>query len=192
MRKLALCFALAVLVPAFAAAAGVQQANKPADPGSRPETAAAPAHFYRLDFVLKELDATGKPTNSRSFSTIVSTAGARAGSFSVGTKVPIVTGTQSSKDNPDAIQFQYIDVGVKIEARNVHEDGRHLAFYLKAELSSMAEPKVIGGVSEPVLHQNVWDGDVLIPFGKPTVAFQSDSLDSKGSMQIEVTASPVE
>jgi hypothetical protein len=33
---------------------------------------------------------------------------------------------------------------------------------------------------------------VLISIGKPTVVFSSDDLDSKGKMQVEVTAAKVE
>jgi hypothetical protein len=194
MRKIAVCFALLMLVPAFGASTRAQEATKPADSASRADAAKPPAHFYRLDYVLEELDSAGKPVNSRSFSTIVSTAGSRSGQFVVGTKVPIVTGTQNSKENPNAIltEFQYLDVGVKITARDIHEDGNHLTFDLRAEVSSLAAPTLLGGVSEPVLRENVWNGDVLIPIGKPTVAFKSDSLENKGSMQVEVTATAME
>ncbi len=194
MRKLAVCFALLVLVAASAPASRAQESAKTADSASHADTAKTPAHFYRLDFLLEELDSAGKPANSRSFSTIVSTAGTRSGSFVVGTKVPIATGSVSPKSNPDSIetQFQYIDVGIKITASDIHEDGNHLAFNLRAEVSSLAAPSVIEGVSEPVLRQNVWSGDVLIPVGKPTSVFKSDSLENKGSMQLEMTAAPVE
>jgi hypothetical protein len=33
---------------------------------------------------------------------------------------------------------------------------------------------------------------VLIPIGKPSVVFTSDSLDNKGSMQLVVTATPLQ
>jgi hypothetical protein len=194
MRKLAVCFALLVLVPAFATASRAQEATKPVDSASRADAAKPPAHFYRLDFVLEELDSAGKPVNSRSFSTVVGTAGSRSGSFTVGTKIPILTGPRDSKEgsNETPAQFQYIDIGTEITARDVHEEGSHLAFYLRAEVSSLATPEVLAGVSEPVLHENVWDGDVLAAIGKPTVAFKSDSLENKGSMQLEVTATTME
>lgn len=193
MRKLVLCISLLTLVPSFAVSIRAQEKPKPVDSASRPD-AAKPAHFYRLDYVLEELDSAGKPVNSRSFSMIISTAGFRRGSFTVGSKVPILTGTEAPKENPNAIssQFQYIDVGVKITASDIQEDGSHLTFNLRAEVSSLATPAMLAGVSEPVLRQNIWDGDVLIPIGKPTVAFKSDSLENKGSMQLEVTATSME
>ena len=194
MRKLANCLALLVLVMVFAVTARAQDASKSAESARSAEAAKPPAHFYRLDFVLEELDATGKPSNSRSFSTSVSTAGIRAGSFTVGTRVPIITGMPASKDNLSGLstQFQYIDIGVKLTARDVHEEGDRVALYLRAEVSSMAAPKVLNGVAEPVIRQNVWDGDLLIPIGKSTIAFKSDSLDDKGSMRLEVKATPIE
>lgn len=194
MRKISLSFVLLMLVAAFAVTARAQDASKPAQSARSTEAAKPPAHFYRLDFVLAEFDDAGKPVNSRSFSTDVSTAGTRAGSFTVGSKVPIITGTPASKDNASglATQFQYIDIGVKINARDVHEVGDRLALFLRSEVSSMAAPKVLNGVSEPVIRQNVWDGDLLIPIGKSTVAFKSDSLDVKGSMQLEVKATAME
>ncbi len=194
MRKLAVCLALLVLVPAFAASTGAQEAAQPAKSVSHAEAAGRPAHFYRLAFVLEELDSGGKPVNSRSFTTIVSTAGTRAGSFSVGTKIPVATGTQSPSENPNnfSTQFQYIDVGVKIKIDDTHEEGSNIAFGIVAEVSSLATPTVIAGVSEPVLRENVWSGDVLIPVGKPATVFKSDSLENKGSMQLEVTATPVD
>jgi len=194
MRKLAIWVNLLVLVSVFAASTRAQEASKPAASGSHSDAAKSPGHFYRLNFVLEELDAAAKPVNSRSFSTIVSTAGFRRGSFTVGSKVPILTGTQAPKESPSAIstQFQYVDVGIKITAQDVQENGNRLAFYLHAEVSSLATPEVLVGVSEPVFRQNIWDGDVLIPVGKPTVAFKSDSLENKGSMQLEVTATPME
>jgi hypothetical protein len=194
MLKFANCLALLVLVPVFALTARAQDASESAESARSTEAAKPPAHYYQLDFVLEELDATGKPTNSRSFSTNVSTAGMRAGSFTVGSKVPIISGMPTSKDNPGGLstQFQYVDIGVKFTARDVHEEGGHLALYLRAEVSSMAAPKVLNGVAEPVIRQNVWDGDLLIPIGRSTVAFKSDSLDDKGTMRLEVKATPIE
>lgn len=184
MRKLAACFALIVLVPVFAVSTPAQQGPKPADSAHRAEAAQpadfySPGDFYRLEFVLEELDPGGKPVNSRSFTTTADAVGRRHSSITVGSKIPVTTG---------ADEFQYIDIGTKITASDIHEDGNDLAFNLIADVSSMDAPKEVAGFSKPVLRQNVWTGDVLVPVGKPTVVFKSDSLDSKGSMQLEVTA----
>ena len=43
-----------------------------------------------------------------------------------------------------------------------------------------------------MVRQNKWDSTVLIPIGKATVVYSADDLDSKGKMQVEVTAVRVE
>jgi hypothetical protein len=46
--------------------------------------------------------------------------------------------------------------------------------------------------NDPVIRQSLWQGSVVIPIGKPTVAFSSDTVDSKGGMQLVVTATPLQ
>ncbi len=188
MRKLAVCFCLLFLAPAFICTAYAQEADKTPETAKAPP---APEHFYRLNYVLEELDASGKPVNSRSFATTVSTAGSRSATISVGTKVPVATGSTDQGGKVET-QFQYIDVGVKLGTRDIHEEGNGLSFTLHVEVSSLATPAVIEGVSEPVLRQNIWEGTALIPIGKPIVVSKSDDLDNKGSIQVEVTATPVQ
>lgn len=93
------------------------------------------------------------------------------------------------------IQYQYLDVGVNIDTRNVHEIGRQLAVQLKAEVSSLADsaPSFVSKLpNDPVIRQNMWQASVIIPVGKPTVVFSSDAFDSKGSMQLVVSATPLQ
>ncbi len=89
-------------------------------------------------------------------------------------------------------QFQYIDLGVDLDVRNVKEHADQLSFRLRANISSIARQTEIGGIGEPVIRQNNWDSYMIIPIGKPTVVYSADDLDSKGKMQIEVTATKVE
>ena len=190
MPKSAVCLALLVLLPASVIPARAQRSADPAQSASPADAARASANFYRLDFVLEELDSAAKPVNSRSFSVIVSTAGTRAASFTAGSKIPIITGTHNPKDDPSgsASEFQYIDIGTKITASDAREVRNQLSFNLHAEVSSLATPAMLHGISEPVLRENVWSGDVLIPIAKGTPVFKSASLEGKGSMQLEVTA----
>jgi len=161
-------------------------------------TAEAPAapeqHFYRLHFAVEELDAPGKVTNSRIYEETVVAGGHPAGDQQIktGSRVPILTGSYGSKEPSQNTQFQYLDLGVNLDARDVNEHGQMLGFRLKAEISSIAHQTEIGGVGEPVIRQNVWDSMVLVTVGKPTVVFSSDDLDSKGKMQVEVTATKVD
>lgn len=196
MRKFAVCFSLFFLIPAIAMPGRAQESSSSSNAASRKDATASPAHFYRLDYVLEELDSAGKLVNSRSFSTTVSSAKSPflSGTIVVGTRVPIATGSTPSKDGSDkfSTQITYIDVGVKITTRDVHDDGNGLSFNLTAELASLTTPVVLGGVSEPVIRQHTWSGDVLVPIGKRTVVFTSDSLDDKGSTRVVVTARPIE
>ncbi len=62
---------------------------------------------------------------------------------------------------------------------------------LIAEVSSMAAPND-ASIHQPVIRQNKWQASVLIPIGKATVVFTSDSLDSKSSMQVVMTATALQ
>ncbi|MDE3062329.1 MAG: hypothetical protein KGJ51_04650, partial [Acidobacteriota bacterium] len=59
------------------------------------------------------------------------------------------------------------------------------------EISSIAD-SLDARIQQPIIRQNRWRAPVLVPLGKPTVVFKSDSLDSKGSLQVTVTATPLE
>jgi hypothetical protein len=197
MRKIAaICFvlllALSVTHKTFAQDAIKPKEASKAQEGARPP--APPIHYYHLDFVIQELDANGKPVNSRSYATTVTTDESdRSASYvdiRTGSKIPIITGgnpAASGTEKPE-MQFQYIDVGVVIQTRGVHEFSGQLAFHLGAEISSLAEAAGANDRTDPVIRQNKWDAPVLIPIGKPTVVFSSDALESKGGMQLVVTA----
>ena len=151
-----------------------------------------PPHFYNLAFVVQELDAGGKPVNSRSYTTTVSTDRHFTGSIRTGSRIPIATGSYESSESKGSVntQFQYIDVGVDLDLAHVVEIGGELSFDLSAEISSIADARD-PNLHQPVIRQNRWHAPVLVPIGKATVLFNSDSLDSKGSMQVSVTATPI-
>jgi hypothetical protein len=155
---------------------------------------AAPAseeHYYRLNLTVEEINDAGKVENTRSyFETVVTGRGGAQGQIRAGSRIPIATGAHDG-----ATQFQYVDVGVNVDVRQVKEVGEKLSFSLTAEVSSLAqEEHTVAGspVGDPVIRQNKWDSSVLIPVGKPTLVFSADDLDSKGKMQVEVTAVKVE
>lgn len=188
MRKVAFCISLLFFVPPFLTVSHAQEPSRASKSATRSDATPAPAHYYSIHYVLEELDSAGKPVNSRSFTTMVSNGGRRPSTFVVGSRFPIITSTPKN----GATEIQYIDVGIKMTATDIHEDGSDLAFDLSVENSSTAAPVTLAGVPEPVLRQNVWNGDVLLPIGKPTIVFKSDSLDSKGSMQLLVTATKID
>jgi hypothetical protein len=192
MRKHILIWCLLLAAPAFAHRAFAQDTPKPAETAKLPEP---PVHYYHLEILVQELGADGKPTNSRSYTTTVSTDSREASSsIRTGSRIPVATGTLQNggdNNNPVATQCQYIDVGVKIDARLTREIGRQLSIDLTADVSSVASASD-PTLHQPVVRQNKWQAVVLIAVGKPTVVFTSDSLDSKGSMQLLVTATPLQ
>ncbi|HUO30984.1 MAG TPA: hypothetical protein VMU80_17295 [Bryobacteraceae bacterium] len=170
-KKTTLPIAAALLT--FASAVGMAQSG---DTKSTPNQ----AKYFRLDFAVQELDG-GKVTNSRhyvmSIETLTDTSSIRTGS-----KVPVSTG--AGQDS----QFTYIDVGVNIDCRKAAIVDGELALNVSADVSTAAPSPSM----HPVIRQNRWTSNVIVPLGKPTVIFSSDDLTTKGQMQLELTATPIQ
>lgn len=139
--------------------------------------------FYHLDFVVKEI-ADSKVVNSRSYSTMISTG--HPGSIRTGNKVPYQTASAASTP-----QYQYLDVGVNIDCRSARELDAQLGLWVTAEVSNLAPGQTAAGGSLPLLRQNKWSSDVILPLRKPTVIFSSDDPTSTHKMQVELTATPI-
>ncbi len=187
MRKTTLlCFLLlsSLALPALTRAQDADKTTEAAK-GSEP-----PPHYYHLVFLVQDLDGAGKPTNSRTYTTSVSTDRHFTGQIRTGSRFPIATGSSGSGAGMST-QFQYVDLGVNFDLMHVVEVGREISIDLSAELSSMADARD-PSLHQPVIRQNRWHAPVLLPIGKPTVVFTSDSLDSKGSLQVTATATLLE
>ena len=161
------------------------------DTAKMPEPTTTPVeHYYRLDFVVQELTEAGTVNNSRRYVALLET-GSSGQQIRTGSRIPVATGAGNM-----STQIQYVDVGVNFDVRQAREVGDKLRFNVKAEISSIADDNSGGAsghlVGDPVIRQNRWDSVVLIPVGKPTVVFSADDLDSKGKMQVELTATKVE
>jgi hypothetical protein len=179
MRKT--MFVLSLLLASLVyAPASYAQDNQNAQP---PAKAAEPVHYYHLTFVVQELGADGKPTNSRTYITTINTdPHTHPVHIRTDSKVPMGTSTT---------QYTVTDLAIKFDVSDVREVGHQISMNVVASVDSL-------GASDPVLHppfpiirQNSWDGTILIPTGKPTVIFTSDTLDSKGAMQVVATATPI-
>src|SRR5271154_4391228 len=147
--------------------------------------AAAPLRYYKADLLVKEVDASGHLTNSRSYSTILLTDN-NGGPKQIrsGDKIPIRTSATEKGDT----EYQYIDVGVNIDCRFVHELDQKLAMSVTAEVSSVPAGTDLNSSLGPLIRQFKWNADVLIASGVPTTIFSSDDVGSKNKMQVEVTA----
>ncbi|HEY1897212.1 MAG TPA: hypothetical protein VGG62_13105 [Terracidiphilus sp.] len=193
MHKNIIVCCLLLLAPALTVHARAQDTAKAPEAAKAPETK---AHYYRLEFVIQELGSDNKPTNSRTYSTTVSTGRTdHYGAIRTGSRVPIITGAlhgpTGTSESKLEFQYQYLDVGVSIDTENVHENDGQLSMLVKAEVSALADPTHSSPSelpNDPVIHQNSWQASVLIPIGKRTVVFSSDALENKGGMQLSITA----
>jgi hypothetical protein len=138
--------------------------------------------FYHLDFVVKEVDG-GKVVNSRSYSTMIST-GDFDNVIRTGNKVPYQTGAGPNN-------YQYLDVGVNIDCHQAREVDNQLALLVTAEVSNLAPGQTAASGPPPLVRQNSWRSDVIVPLRKPTVIFSSDDPTSTHKIQVELTATPI-
>jgi len=184
MRKSAfISSALFLLNLAFFVAPVMPQDAKAQGP-TIPEARTQPVdvHYYRLEFVLKELGDDGRVVNSRTYHTRVSTDGKNS-SLRIGTKIPVRTNEKG--------EINYTDVGVNIDSALLRETAQGLALQISGDVRSLANPSSAGETSAPIIRQNFWSLITAVPIGKPTVVFSSDNLENKGRMQVEVTATPI-
>jgi hypothetical protein len=146
-----------------------------------PETKPEPK-FYKLDIVLKELEA-GKVLTSRAYVILLTSSGYSA-SVRTGDKVAVSTG------GPQNTQFTYIDVGVNIDCRALSATATELGLSVTADVSSMGESK--NGTQPPTVTQTRWNAQAVVPLRKPTMIFSADGASSKRQTQPEITATPLQ
>lgn len=132
--------------------------------------------FYRLEFVVKELEA-GKVINARAYSMTASTNG-ESSETRTNSRVQLPTGQ--------------VGVGVTIECRALKELGNELSLFIKAEISSIVQEPGTSSAGSPIIRQNVWGSAAVVPIKKPSVVFKADDTATKQQMQLELTATPIE
>lgn len=148
---------------------------------------AAPAKFYKLDFVVREMEG-GKVLNTRAYSMITSDKEKinDHSEIRTGSKVPYST-------HADGSQYTFLDVGVSFDCYHMVETRDTMSLVLVADISSVVqEPASPSAPTRPpVVRQNKWNSGVIVPLKKPTVVFSSDDLTTKRQMQVELTATPI-
>ncbi len=168
---------LAVVVCLMTFAAVGQQPAPPEAAKEAPKSV-DPTHFYRLEFVVKELDQ-GKLLNQRSYTMGIAASGATERrdwwSLRAGTKV--------------AARNQYVDVGFNVDVRGDEVGNGTLQLRIKADLSSIP-PDVPSGDAMPPIRQMRIEEAVLIPLNHPTAVFAGEDPASRHQFQLEVTAVP--
>ncbi|MEP7363817.1 MAG: hypothetical protein ABI972_11225 [Acidobacteriota bacterium] len=160
MKLTTLMLAVCLAVPAFA-----QEAAK----------------FYKLDFVVKELD-DNKVVSAKSYTTFATSDQKERYVCSVrtGNRVPYQAALNS---------WQYADVGVNIDCAGAARDWNgQIMLSVVAEISTLPSGAEATPNALPTVRQNKWNSTVVLPIGKATTLFSSDDLNSKRKMQLELTA----
>lgn len=142
-----------------------------------------PTGTYRVEFRITELEGE-KKLNSRSFSLILT--GNAKGTLHAGTRVPISSG-DPSKGN---VQFQYFDVGQKIDGQVIGETERTISLRQFIEFNNFALPEQASGGTylPPMVRTFNSDTTSTVDLGRPTIVSTLDDPSSKHAFQIEVTA----
>ena len=143
--------------------------------------------FYRIDFVVKELEEAKVLSARTHQAQITSEAGTSPVIIRSGGRVPYVTST-----GPNASTTNYVDVGTNIDCRPVNDSNNQITMTISAEVTSVitgAEGQIPN--SPVVLRQNRWSGLVSVPLSKPTILFYSDDPNSRRRMQLEATVTPI-
>ncbi len=145
-----------------------------------------PTRYYRLDFVVKDFQ-DGKVLDARNYFVFVADRN-RAGrptSIRAESRVPVVTGSSGSYQGYD------LDVGIDCGYRAEMKDG--LALDISVDVTTLvpAEHKSETQSLPPIVRKNRWASDVFVALRKPTTIFSSDDLESKGKLQVELTATPI-
>ena len=158
------------------AASAVGQSAAPPPPPEAPKS--DPTHFYRLEFVVKELDQS-KLLSQRTYTMGIAAAGATERrewwSLRAGTKL--------------GVRNQYVDVGFNVDVRGDEVGGGMLQLRIKADLSSIP-PDAPSGDAMPPIRQIRIEEAALVPLNHPTIVFTGEDLTSRHQFQLEVTAVP--
>jgi hypothetical protein len=131
--------------------------------------------FYRLDFVIRELEGD-KQVNSRKYTMVAKDRD--WGRVRVGSRVPI---------NREGSEIHYQDVGIYIDCSPI---ARESGIYLNTifESSSVSAQDASGS---PLFHQIRYSGGALAGLGKPTVIAKLDDVVRNRRFELEVTVTEV-
>ncbi len=143
--------------------------------------------IYRLTYTITELDG-GKRTGAEHYALVV-VAGDKT-ELKQGTRVPIVTGSIDSDTGKPNTQFQYVDLGLKIDA-TLDVSGESLTLRTKLEQSGVADEKSNVGIQDPVIRQSTLEGTSTLVPGKALVLGSIDVPGSTRREEVEVVAEAV-
>jgi hypothetical protein len=143
-----------------------------------------PQKFYRLDFVVKELEG-GKTINSRSYFMTVAIAPKQKSEIRTASHITFQLGPVNFQ------QVQQVEVGTNFDCSEMREVPAGVSLYVFAQVKSVLEEPSAGASKPPIIRESSWRSTVVLPLKKPTVIFSSDDPASKRQMQVELTATPI-
>lgn len=195
-QRTKLASALLALAVAFSPAAWPQETQSAGSASTHATLNSyqqSPEHYYLLKFRVLNISPEGKVTNSRSYSETTASGpkSEHSSSIRTGDRVPVVTGHYSTGNSTEQhAQYQYIDIGTKIDASRAEIIDQMLRLHVTANISSMSTATP-GSAGQPIIRQTSWDSNVTVPVNKPTIIFSSDNSADKGKTELELTAVPI-
>jgi hypothetical protein len=132
---------------------------------------------FRLEYTITEMDGA-KKLSSRSYTLQVEDR--RKGTMRVGTRVPITTGGS---------QFQYMDVGVNLDATASTVDATNIRLETTADITSIIAPEGAAAAASqrPPVTRSCRDYvSTIIPLDKTVTLTTQDDPSYNTSMQVQV------
>ncbi len=154
--------------------------------------------FFRLTFVLKELNGK-KVIDTRSYRTEISaTPFGQMRAHLWDPHRSIRAGDRVPSSNKPGMQFQYMSLGTKIDCSRPWLIGHQLAMQVTASISSVIKPAPDNSSTHasthsahPILQDNRWNSEILIPIGQQTLLFSSQAPASTHTLELDLTATPI-
>ena len=182
---------LIVILYLLAAVYALQAQQPPAPPlipqrsaaaDSPAESASQPAYYYRLEFVIREMDRE-KPVDTRNY-ILLAQSGVSA-KLTAGSEVPYAAGSFSTANSGTTKNIQYRSVGISIYC-TVKEgnDGPQLEFGLN--ISDALPPEKDSDT--PSFRNVTINSRALLALGKPTTVSVVEDPGSRHRFQVDVTA----
>ncbi len=154
---------------------------------ANPNTSQNAPKTYRLTYTLTETDGT-KRIGTQHFAMIVVTG--RKTVLKQGSKVPIATGAYNADTPRMDTQFQYVDVGVHIEA-SLEESVDGVKLDTRVDYSSLAEEKSGVGAQNPIIRETSVEGTSILTPGKPLMLGSMDIQGGTRHLDVDVVTEPV-
>jgi hypothetical protein len=146
------------------------------------EPASQPAIYYRLDFVIREMDRE-KLVDTRNYSLWVQSGAPE--SMNAGSEVPYSAGTFSTLSAGSTKNIAYRSVGVSIECM-VKEGTDSPQLDLKLNISDALPPEKYSDT--PAFRKVTLNSKALLTLGKPTTVSIVEDPGSRHRYQVDVTA----